>query len=150
MAVHPYRHLLAAVDFSGGTESVAERAAELAQRYMARLSLVHVVEPTLVEYTGELALPEDLGVERQMMDSAQERLDEMGDRLHVKGQDRHLLSGLPRAEIVGLAEEADVDLIVVGSHGRHGLALLLGSTANAVLHHAPCDVVAVRIGGEKG
>ncbi|MEO1899758.1 MAG: universal stress protein, partial [Methylococcales bacterium] len=37
------------------------------------------------------------------------------------------------------------DLIVVGSHGRHGLALLLGSTANGVLHHAVCDVLAVRL-----
>jgi universal stress protein A len=145
MSVQPYGHVLAAVDFSGGTEQVAARAAELAQRYMARLSLVHVVEPTLMEYTGELSLPEDVDVERQLMDTGQERMDELGERLHVKAKDRHVLSGPPRSEIVRLAEESDVDLIVVGSHGRHGLALLLGSTANAVLHYAPCDVVAVRI-----
>ena len=47
--------------------------------------------------------------------------------------------------ILGAAKEHGADLIVVGSHGRHGLALLLGSTANAVLHGAPCDVLAVRI-----
>ncbi len=47
--------------------------------------------------------------------------------------------------ILGAAREHGADLIVVGSHGRHGLALLLGSTANAVLHGAPCDVLAVRI-----
>ena len=45
-----------------------------------------------------------------------------------------------------VAEEQSCDLIVVGSHGRHGLALLLGSTANDVLHGAPCDVIAVRLG----
>ena len=45
-----------------------------------------------------------------------------------------------------LAEEQSVDLIIIGSHGRHGLALLLGSTANAVLHHAKIDVLAVRVG----
>jgi universal stress protein A len=44
-----------------------------------------------------------------------------------------------------MAKEEDVDLIIVGSHGRHGLALIFGSTSNSVLHGAPCDVLAVRI-----
>jgi universal stress protein A len=44
-----------------------------------------------------------------------------------------------------LATEQNCDVIVVGSHGRHGLALLLGSTANDLLHGAPCDVLAVRL-----
>ena len=44
------------------------------------------------------------------------------------------------------AHQIAADLIVVGSHGRHGIALLLGSTANGVLHGAPCDVLAVRVG----
>ncbi|WP_313899138.1 universal stress protein [Leclercia adecarboxylata] len=44
-----------------------------------------------------------------------------------------------------LAKKQGCDLIVVGSHGRHGLALLLGSTANDILHGAPCDVLAVRL-----
>ncbi len=145
MAGHPYQHILTAVDFSPGTDAVVGRAEELAQRYMARLSLIHVVEPMLMEYTGELALPEDVNIERQLIESGEQRLREMGDRLHVKMPDRHVLIGSPRAEIVRVAEEEGVDLIVVGSHGRHGLALLLGSTATGVLHHAPCDVVAVRI-----
>jgi len=53
--------------------------------------------------------------------------------------------GSPKTEIIRVAQENGVDLIVVGSHGRHGLALLLGSTANGVLHYAPCDVLAVRL-----
>ena len=53
--------------------------------------------------------------------------------------------GSPKTEIVRVANENKVDLIIVGSHGRHGLALLLGSTANGVLHHATCDVLAVRL-----
>jgi universal stress protein A len=48
---------------------------------------------------------------------------------------------------VRIAKERGVDLIVVGSHGRHGLQLLLGSTANGVLHLAECDVLAVRVRG---
>jgi universal stress protein A len=53
--------------------------------------------------------------------------------------------GSPKSEICLLAEREQVDLIVVGSHGRHGLSLLLGSTANSVLHYARCDVMAVRL-----
>jgi universal stress protein A len=53
--------------------------------------------------------------------------------------------GSPKAEITRVAEEQGVDLIVVGSHGRLGLELLLGSTANGVLHAAKCDVLAVRV-----
>jgi universal stress protein A len=52
---------------------------------------------------------------------------------------------VPHQEIVSIAEREQVDLIVLGSHGRHGLALLLGSTANSVLHNASCDVMAVRL-----
>ena len=52
-------------------------------------------------------------------------------------------------EIHSKAEEIGADLIVVGSHGRYGLALLMGSTANGVLHGATCDVLAVRVGKEK-
>jgi len=54
--------------------------------------------------------------------------------------------GVPKREIVRIAGEQGADLIVIGSHGRHGLQLLLGSTANGVLHLAKCDVLAVRVG----
>jgi nucleotide-binding universal stress UspA family protein len=53
--------------------------------------------------------------------------------------------GSTRREILRLAKELDTNLIVIGSHGREGIQRLLGSTANAVLHGAPCDVLAVRI-----
>jgi universal stress protein A len=53
--------------------------------------------------------------------------------------------GSPKTEILGLAEEKSTDLIVVGSHGRHGLGVLLGSTATSLLNHARCDILAVRL-----
>ena len=61
---------------------------------------------------------------------------------------RHLVFGRPESEIHRLANEQNADVIVVGSHGRHGIALLLGSTANGVLHGATCDVLAVRVGND--
>ena len=53
--------------------------------------------------------------------------------------------GSTAKEILRIVQEQGLDLIVLGSHGRHGVAMLLGSTANAVLHHAECDLLAVRI-----
>jgi universal stress protein A len=61
---------------------------------------------------------------------------------------QHLIFGRPESEIQRTAQSVGADVIVVGSHGRHGLALLLGSTANGVLHGASCDVLAVRVGQE--
>jgi len=70
---------------------------------------------------------------------------QIGEQLDVDQSNRWLVWGTPKQEIAQLAETEQVDLIVVGSHGRHGLALLLGSTANSVLHYARCDVMAVRL-----
>jgi len=58
---------------------------------------------------------------------------------------KQILPGAPRQEIVRFAKEQAVDLIIIGSHGRHGLDRLLGSTARSILNDAPCDVLAVRI-----
>ena len=66
--------------------------------------------------------------------------------LSISAANQHLIFGRPETEIHALAEQIGADLIVVGSHGRTGLALLLGSTANGVLHGATCDVLAVRVG----
>jgi universal stress protein A len=71
----------------------------------------------------------------------------LGDQLHVEPANRWLVWGVPKQEIIKIAVQERVDLIVVGSHGRHGLALLLGSTANSILHYALCDVMAIRLQG---
>ena len=69
----------------------------------------------------------------------------MADELGVEQRNCWLIWGSPNDEIVRIAKQHQVDLIVTGSHARHGLALIMGSTANSVLHHAECDVLAVRI-----
>ncbi|MFB3104756.1 MAG: universal stress protein, partial [Pseudomonadales bacterium] len=71
------------------------------------------------------------------------------NKLGVPEDRQYLIFGRPESEIHRIAESKEADIIVVGSHGRHGLALLLGSTANGVLHGAKCDVLAVRVGVEE-
>ena len=80
-----------------------------------------------------------------MLEAEKAKLMQLGDQYNVELANRWLMWGIPKQEIIHIAEQEQVDLIVVGSHGRHGLALLLGSTANSVLHYAKCDVLAVRL-----
>ncbi len=122
-----------------------KRAVALAKANDARLSAVHVVEPMAMAFGGDV--PMDLSMlQQQQFDQAKERLHQFTlTYAEITSSQCHLVYGQPRQEIHRLADEQDCDLIVVGSHGRHGLALLLGSTANDVLHGAPCDVLAVRL-----
>ena len=141
-----YKHILLAADFSEHGDIVAERAKDLADQYQAKLSIIHVMDNLLVTDTAYgSTVPFDLDLTAELMAAAKIRLAKLAAKLAIPEQNHWLEIGSPKLEIVRIAEENDVDLIVVGSHGRHGLALLLGSTANGVLHHAKCDVLAVRI-----
>ena len=140
-----YKRILLAVDLAEESSIVGERAIQFARLFDAELHVVHVVEPLSLVYGGDI--PMDLSsVQEQIQDQAKSSLDEFCDDANVPEDHRYLIFGRPETEIHRIAVAADIDAIVVGSHGRHGLALLLGSTANGVLHGASCDVLAVRVG----
>lgn len=140
-----YKHLLLAVDLTEESRDVAERAVALKERFGARLSIIHVIEPLTLAYGSDV--PTDLhSIQEQIQSTAETHLAEFSETLGIAPADRHIVFGRPETEIHNTANETGADLIVVGSHGRHGLALLLGSTANGVLHGALQDVLAVRIG----
>jgi len=90
-------------------------------------------------------IPLDQDSSYDLLEAEKAKLMQLGDQLYVDLANRWMLWGVPKQEIIHIAEQENVDLIVVGSHGRHGLALLLGSTANSVLHYAKCDVMAIRL-----
>lgn len=142
-----YSQILAAVDFSPAARTVVERALMLAAQHGAQLTLVHVFEylpPIDIADTPLGAV--SWGVDEQELTQIhQEQLDRLAASFGEPPLHATLRIGNPKDEIVNYAREQGVDLIVIGSHGRHGIARLLGSTASAVLHHAPCDVLAVRI-----
>ena len=144
-----YSKIMLAVDLTEESNVVAERATALANCFDAELHLVHVIEPLSLAYGGDV--PMDLSsVQEQIQEQAKSHLKDFGARLNISEARRHLIFGRPESEIHRIAEEEHADLIIVGSHGRHGLALLLGSTANGVLHGASCDVLAVRVGERPG
>ena len=141
-----YEKVLVAVDFSEESKALVRKAQEIAERNQAALNLLHVVEYTSSMYAGDIPLPEDLGLDRDLAKQAAEKLKELASENGIPDAAQFTEIGVPKREIVRVADELGADLIVVGSHGRHGLQLLLGSTANGVLHQEKCDVLAVRVG----
>ena len=140
-----YQRILVGVDLTTESYPIAERAQTIARLFGAGLHIVHVIEPLSLAYGGDV--PMDLStVQDQIHEQAKSHLKDFANRLGIPEQQQHLIFGRPESEIQRAAAMQKADLIVVGSHGRHGLALLLGSTANGVLHGATCDVLAVRVG----
>ena len=143
-----YKKLIIAVDLSEDSAPVAEAAQGLAADSGAELHLIHVIEPLSFAYGGDI--PMDFsGIQDEIHQQAAQQLTRFGEQYGIAPERQHIVLGRPEVEIHSKAEDIGADLIVVGSHGRYGLALLMGSTANGVLHGATCDVLAVRVGSSK-
>lgn len=140
-----YTKLLVAIDLSEDSELVVKRATAIARNNDAELHLIHVIEPLSFAYGGDI--PMDFsGIQDEIHQQATQQLQRFANSIGIDAEHQHIVLGKPEVEIHTTAEELGADLIVVGSHGRYGLALLMGSTANGVLHGASCDVLAVRVG----
>jgi universal stress protein A len=140
-----YNTILVAVDLSEEATEVAERAARIATAQGAQLHVIHVIEPLSFAYGGDI--PIDFStIQDEIQQQAETQLNGLCKKLSIPSTQLHIVLGRPETEIHALAEALPADLIIVGSHGRHGFALLLGSTANGVLHGAKCDVLAMRVG----
>jgi nucleotide-binding universal stress UspA family protein len=143
----PFHRILVPTDFSADAEHALHAGSELSRIYGAPLTLIHVYDPTVpaVPDGYMMHLParmpiiyEDL--ERRLA-QAQESAREAG-AISVKAQ---LLEGLTATEIVRFANDGEYDLIVMGTHGRKGVArVLLGSVAARVVQTAACAVLTVK------
>jgi len=140
-----YTKVLVAVDLSDDSAAVILRGLAVADNNDAELHIIHVIEPLSFAYGGDI--PMDFsGIQDEIHEQATIQLKRFGEKHHISEDKQYIVLGRPEVEIHAKASETGSDLIVIGSHGRHGLALLLGSTANGVLHGASCDVLAVRVG----
>lgn len=141
-----YKHVLLAIDLSDESDEIAATAAMIAKRSQAKLSIIHVLEHTPIVYGGgEFSIPLDMNLEEHLGDNAKKALAFIGSKINVRDEDQHIAHGSVKREIIELADIINADLIIVGSHGHSGMEVLLGSTANAILHIAQCDVLAVRV-----
>ncbi len=143
----PFTKILVPVDFSEHSKRALAVAADLARRYEASLGLVHVFQPVLYSvpesymvYTQD-QLPNLLAELEKLLEQAKHDVLAAG-ALQVTTA---VLQGIPHVEVIRAAQEGKYDLIVMGTHGRTGMAhALLGSVAEKVVRKAPCPVLTVR------
>ncbi len=143
-----YEQILVAVDLTEEADEVLAAACSVADEQNAKLTSLTVVKPLAHVYGNLDMAPITTGsidFEKEAVRQAWEQLSAMSAEYKIQAEDATVRLGSPAFEIRALADELGADLIVIGTHGRHGLGLLLGSTANAVLHGVPCDVLAVKI-----
>ncbi len=140
-----YKTILIAVDLTKEAHAVAKRARSIAQIHNSVVHVIHVIEPLSYAYGSEsfIGYP---SIETELHEHAEAQLKKFAADYGIAGSHTHLEIGSAAPVIHASAEKLSADLIVIGSHGRSGIALLLGSTANSVLHGSKCDVLAVRVG----
>lgn len=137
--------ILCPVDFSEHSQAALEHAAELARRYGASLHLLHVVEPILYPVAYGLPPVAPVDYEQVARDAAARTLAGYAGKLANIEVRQHVESGTASQRICDFAKEHGVDLVVLATHGYTGLKhVLLGSTAERVVRHAPCAVLVVK------
>lgn len=146
------KKILCSTDFSPGSAQAVRTAVQLAKTTGGELILVHAsyVPPSafVPEWTFPTETMEQLvrDTERELAASEAEARKQGAGRVSSQ-----VLQGLPWRAICDAAAQLGADLIVIGTHGRTGLArVLLGSVASMVIRHAPCSVLAVRGDGAPG
>jgi len=140
----PYRRILVAIDCSDESAQVLSRAAGVLSGNDGELHLIHVIEPLALAYGADV--PMDVtDLQSGLMKQARETADTYAGRYQIPANNVHVELGSIEKTILDQADKLDADLIVVGSHTRSGLALLLGSTARGLVPGAHCDVLAVKV-----
>jgi len=143
------RSILLPTDFSECGDYALPYATSLARTFGASILCVHVIEP-MVPAVGYSGMTEPLplaDITGQLEDSAARALPKLAERKECTGLDVQelIVHGEAAAEIVRVAKERNIDLIVVSSHGRTGLGrMLFGSTAEAIVRHSSCPVMVVK------
>ncbi|WP_457671621.1 STAS/SEC14 domain-containing protein [Thiolapillus sp.] len=148
----PYKNILIAVDFTPHSNLALQRAAGIARCNDAKIMLLHAVESIFypnLDFDPVVANPADfMEMDQVLYDRAVTQINELANGLDYPYIQTEVLWGSPKSTVLSYAAAQNVDLIVTGSHGKHGLARLLGSTATGIAHGAGCDVMVVKFSEE--
>ena len=139
-----YKNILVALELSSDGEHLLKKAEELMAANGSQVTLIHAVEH-MSNYGAAYGVSAGVDIEEMLIDEARQQMAEIGARRNIPETQQLVKVGPAKFLILEEAETLGSDLIVVGSHGHHGVRLLLGSTSNAILHGAKCDVLAVRV-----
>lgn len=140
-----YQKIVLAVELDPSCDTLTtQKAKALADEFGAQVYLVHAIEH-MSSYGAAYGVAAGADIEEMLLENASDSMKKLGSELNLSDEHQVIKVGPARTIILEEADRIGADLIVVGSHGRHGIRLILGSTANAVLHGAACDVLAVRL-----
>ncbi|MFQ3236811.1 MAG: universal stress protein A [Paraglaciecola sp.] len=137
-----YQKILVALDINTTYEPILQRALHMAKKpevlNLIHSSLPHVYfEPYGAAFGGDFV--------SDIRQQAETQLKQVAEKYGIPLNQVHAPTGSPVDEIHRLAEQIKAELIIIGTHGQSGLKLLLGSTANGVLHGVKCDVLAIKV-----
>ncbi len=139
-----YNTILLAVDLHPSyDEYTAKRAVDFAKERNAKLFIIHCVEG-IHAYGAAQGYQLIMEVEQQIEQEAKKALSDLAQKYGIPSDHQIIANGPAQKIVIEKAKALNVDLIIVGGHGRHGISLLLGSTADGIMHHAECDVLAIR------
>jgi universal stress protein A len=139
-----YKKILVLLDLTDACERIALAARDMAAHSNAAMVMLHVVEFVPSEPMGETLMP-TVQIEEDLVRRSRAKLNEIAARLGLSQASLRVEAGNPKTEILRVAKEEAVDLIVLGSRLRHGLSILVNYPEDTVLHAAHCDVLAVRL-----
>jgi universal stress protein A len=139
-----YKKILVLLDLTDASEQILVAGRDMAARSNAAIVMLHVVEFVPSEPMGETLMP-TVQIEEDLEQRAKFSLDELSARLGMSRATTRVETGNKKTEILRVAKEEAVDLIVLGSRVRHGLGVLVNFTEDTVLHAAHCDVLAIRL-----
>lgn len=134
-----YQHILLATDLTETCSVVNKKAKQLADQQGAKLTLIHTIEPI-----PAYGYPGVTDLESPLIDAAKKSLTELAHTMGLAEGACRVEFGSVKVQVLKVADELAVDLIIIGSHGRHGLSRLLGSSAGGIVHGAKCDVLTIR------
>jgi nucleotide-binding universal stress UspA family protein len=134
-----YSNILVPINIYEDYHHILNSAEQIAHKYNASLTLLMVLD------TPFELVPMANDYQKALEDEAIKALKVATESLQIKSADTAIAAGTPHNEIIAHAKKNNNDLIVLGSHRKHGVKLILGSTSNAVLHHATCDVLTVHL-----
>lgn len=140
------KNILCPIDYSVYSEMALKYAVEFAEKYQAKLYLVHVLDIRVYDI-NDPDLYNVTIIDEETIDKLRERLlkcvnEDTKSKISVEAI---IIQGVPFAEIIRTAKECKIDLIVLGTHGRTGLShAIMGSVAEKVVRKAPCPVLTIR------
>lgn len=139
-----YENILVAIDLHPTCDEIILKRVHALAKDGATLSVIHAVEH-INAYGVAQAYPAVIDLEGEMLEEARKQLAALSKKFTIPVNHQYVEVGSPKVVILDKMKQLKIDLIVIGSHGRHGIGVLFGSTASAVIHHLSCDALVVKI-----